>query len=112
MLHVFHLDVVKIDQDIAHVAMVIYVCCKYMFQMFQRFSEVYCKCVFQMFQLFHLNVAYVVVIIHICCKCVFQMFYLFQTYVAVSIHIYSKRMFAMFHLVSDVCRSKWCSHAL
>jgi hypothetical protein len=45
MLHVFHLDVVKVDQDITHVAMAIYVCCKYMFQMFQRFSEAYCKCV-------------------------------------------------------------------
>jgi hypothetical protein len=43
MLHMFHLDVVKIDLD---VAIVIHVCCKCMFQMFQLFLEVCCKCVF------------------------------------------------------------------
>jgi hypothetical protein len=28
---VFHLDVAKIDRDVAHVAMTIHVCCKFMF---------------------------------------------------------------------------------
>jgi hypothetical protein len=59
ILHVFYLDV-------TYVAIIIYV---------------RCKCIFQMFQLFHLDVAYVAVVIHVCCKCMFQMFHLFQTYV-------------------------------
>jgi hypothetical protein len=31
---VFHMDVVKIDRDVAHVAMVIHICCKRPVQMF------------------------------------------------------------------------------
>ena len=34
MLQVFHLDVVKIDLDVAYVAIAIHVCCKCIFQMF------------------------------------------------------------------------------
>jgi hypothetical protein len=43
MFHLFHLDVIKVDQDVAHVAMVIHVCCIYMFQTFQLFADVCCK---------------------------------------------------------------------
>jgi hypothetical protein len=39
MLHVFHLDIVKVDWDVAHVAIAIHVCCKCMFKMFQLFLE-------------------------------------------------------------------------
>jgi hypothetical protein len=38
ILHVFYLDVVKVDLDVAHVAMVIHVCFKCMFQIFQLFQ--------------------------------------------------------------------------
>jgi hypothetical protein len=37
MWHVFHLDVAKVDRDIAHVAIAIHICCKRMFQVFQMF---------------------------------------------------------------------------
>ena len=35
---VFHLDVAKVDLDIAYVAMAIYACCKHMFEVFQVFQ--------------------------------------------------------------------------
>ena len=34
ILQVFHTDVAKVDQDIAHVAMVVHVCCKLLLSMF------------------------------------------------------------------------------
>ena len=52
-------DVVKVDRDVAYVIMVIHVCCKLLFPIFQLFfPDVCCKCVY-------LDVAYVS---HICCK--------------------------------------------
>jgi hypothetical protein len=59
MLQVFHADVVKVDRDVAFVAMVVHVCCKLLFPMFYLFPYVCCKCV-------HLYVAYVS---HICYEC-------------------------------------------
>jgi hypothetical protein len=85
MLQVLHMDVAKVDQNVAYVAMVVHVCCKRLFPMFHLFfPDVCCKSVY-------LNVAYV---LHICCKyfiwmlrmfvmvsSVFQMFLqVFQTY--------------------------------
>ena len=62
MLQVFHMDVAKVDHDVAHVAMAIHVCCKRPFQMFYLpFSNVCCKCAY-------LDVAYVS---HTYCKCMF-----------------------------------------
>jgi hypothetical protein len=37
MLQVFHTNVVKVDRDVAHVAMVVQVCCKLLFSMFHLF---------------------------------------------------------------------------
>jgi hypothetical protein len=34
---VFHIDVTKVDQDVAHVAMIVHVCCKLLFLMFIYF---------------------------------------------------------------------------
>jgi hypothetical protein len=68
MLHMFHKDVVKIDRDVAYVAMVVYVCCKLLFPMFHLFSDIYCKCVY-------LDVAYVS---HIYCKCLIWMLCMFS----------------------------------
>jgi hypothetical protein len=59
MLQVFYVDIVKVDRDIAYVAMVVHVCCKLLFPMFHLFSNVCCKCVY-------LDVVYVS---HTCCKC-------------------------------------------
>jgi hypothetical protein len=37
MSQVFHTDVAKVDWDVAHVAMIVHVCCKLMFSMFYFF---------------------------------------------------------------------------
>jgi hypothetical protein len=41
MFQVFHTDAVKIDQDVAHVAMVVHVCCKRLSLMFHLFFQTY-----------------------------------------------------------------------
>jgi hypothetical protein len=61
---VLHIDVAKVDQDIAYVAMVVYVCCKLLFPMFYLFFHTYVASVF------YLDVAYVS---HVCCKCFIRM---------------------------------------
>jgi hypothetical protein len=64
----FHMDVAKVDQDVAHVAMAVHVCCKRLFQMFHLFFfDVCCKCVY-------FDVPYVS---HICCKCFIWMLHVF-----------------------------------
>jgi hypothetical protein len=55
---VFRMDVAKVDQDVAYVAMAIHECCKSLFQMFHPFLR-------RMLQAFYLDVAYVS---RICCK--------------------------------------------
>ena len=70
MLQVFHVDVVKVDRNVAYVAMAIHICCKCLFQMFHLFF-------IRMLQMFYLDVAYVALAIHICCKRMFQMFHPF-----------------------------------
>jgi hypothetical protein len=66
MLQVFHLDVAKVNRDVAYVAIAIHVCCKCLFQMFHLFFrhklQVYlsgcCICFTHMLQVFHMDVAY------------------------------------------------------
>jgi hypothetical protein len=36
-LQVFYMDIAKVDRDVAYVAMVVHVCCKFMFSMFHLF---------------------------------------------------------------------------
>jgi hypothetical protein len=50
MLQVFHMDVVKVDRDVAYVAMAIHACYKRLFQMFHLFLR-------HMLQAFYLDVA-------------------------------------------------------
>jgi hypothetical protein len=88
MLQVFHLDVAKVDCDVAHVAIAIDVCFKCMFQTFHLFFHTFiasisygcCICFICMLQLFYLDVAYVCIgfqefsyafasITDTCCKC-------------------------------------------
>jgi hypothetical protein len=71
----FHMDVTKVDRDVAHVAMIIHVCCKRLFKNVSSVSK-------RMLQVFYLDVAYV---LYIRCKHMFQMFHLFQTYTATSV---------------------------
>ena len=37
MLQLFRMDVAKVDRDVAYVAMVVHVCCKLLFPMFDLF---------------------------------------------------------------------------
>jgi hypothetical protein len=64
MLQVFHVDIAKVERDVAYVAIVVYVCCKRLFLTFHLFSTICCKCVYylcitHMMQLFYLDVVYV-----------------------------------------------------
>jgi hypothetical protein len=73
MLHMFHLDVLKIDL-LLHMLQWLYmyvasVCFKY-FICFKHILQVF-------------YVVYVVMTIYVCCKRMFQIFHLFQTYVAI-----------------------------
>jgi hypothetical protein len=83
MLQAFYTDVAKVDRDIAHVAIVIHVCCKLLLSMFHLFfSDVCCKCVYLdvayvftcMIQMFYLDVAYVYHGFKCFCKCFRHMF--------------------------------------
>jgi hypothetical protein len=55
---VFHMDVAKVDQDVAYAAMVCTLYCKCLFPLFHLFFRP-CMCVYR-------DVAYVS---HVCCKC-------------------------------------------
>jgi hypothetical protein len=72
---VFHVDIAKVDQD---VAMVVHVCCKFLFPMFQLFFQTYVLSVFiWMLHMFHI---YIASVLFGCCvrftwfPSVFQMF--------------------------------------
>jgi hypothetical protein len=73
MLHIFHLDVTKIDLVL------------YMLQwLYMYVASVWFKCFScfkRMLQVFYLDAAYIALAIYVCCKCMFHMFQLFQTYV-------------------------------
>jgi hypothetical protein len=104
MLQVFHMDVAKVDRDVAYVAMVVDVCCKLLLLMFHLFSRhmlqmcLFGCCIYltRMLQVFYLDVVYVLqwlfmcfwVFLHVfkthvsnissssdvCCKCCMGMF--------------------------------------
>jgi hypothetical protein len=98
MLQVLQIDVTKVDQDVAYVAIVVDICCKLLFLMFHLFfirilqvclSRCYI-CFTYMLQVFYLDVAYVwngfkcfscvfASISYACFKC----FICLQTYVAI-----------------------------
>ena len=46
MLQVFHVDGAKVDLDVAYVAMVVHVCCKLLFLVFQLFFQMHVVSVF------------------------------------------------------------------
>ena len=58
IFQVFHMDIAKVDWDVAYDALVVHVCCKRLFPMFHLFSDVCCKCVY----------LYVTYVSPICCK--------------------------------------------
>jgi hypothetical protein len=66
MLQVFHMDIVKIDCDcdVTHVAMVVHVYCKRLFQMFHLLFHMYVASVLiRMLHMFHTYVT------RVCSKC-------------------------------------------
>jgi hypothetical protein len=69
---VFHMDVVKVDRDVAYVVMVVHLCC---------------KCLY-------LDVAYVS---YICCKCFIWMLHVFVIFFKCLLGI-SNACFEVFHL--------------
>jgi hypothetical protein len=108
---VFHMNVAKVDRD---VAMAIHICYKRMFQMFHLF-QVYVASVFiWMLQMFH---TYVTSVLSRCCICfamTFQVFlHVFQTHISsVFICLLSvfRHMLQMFHL--DVSKVDQMLHIL
>ena len=82
------MDVAKVDQDVAYVAMVAHVCCKHLFPMFHLLFRLmlqvclsrYGICFKHMLQVFYLDVGYIcngfpvflsvfASVFDICCKC-------------------------------------------
>jgi hypothetical protein len=58
MLQAFYVDIAKVDRDLAYVAMVVHICCKLLFSMFQLFLQTYLPSVFVwMFNMFYTYVA-------------------------------------------------------
>jgi hypothetical protein len=71
MLQVFHLDVAKLDRDIAYIckcfiSMFAYVCNDY--TRFFKFFLMFCKCFIHMPQVFHLFWTYVASVLSKYCK--------------------------------------------
>jgi hypothetical protein len=108
----FHMDVEKVDRNIAYVVMAAYVCCKHLFSMFHLFFgrtlQVclfgYCICFTHMLQVFYLDVAYVMV--YKCFSGVFCKYFrcMFQVFSSVF-----RRMLQLLHLnVSKVDRCCTC----
>jgi hypothetical protein len=62
---VFRIGVTKVDWDVAHVAMAIHVCFKYMFQMLHLYQTYVASTFIWMLH------------IHACCKCILQVFQVF-----------------------------------
>jgi hypothetical protein len=80
MLQMFHVDVAKLDRDVAYVVMVIHVCCKRLFQMFQLFQTYVTYVLIWVLHMFH---TYVASVLSGCCICftyMLQMFYLDVAY--------------------------------
>jgi hypothetical protein len=104
----FHMDVLKVDQNVAHVAYVTSVsdkCCKRLFKMFYLFQIYVARsgcfiCFTHTLQKYIPNVSSVFSLmlqqLFSCCK--LQVFYLNIAYVTVAIHICCKCMFQIFYV--------------
>jgi hypothetical protein len=92
----FHMDIEKVDQNVAYVTMVVHVCCKLLFLMFHLFFQTYVASVFiWMLHISHVCCKYFIWMLRMlhngfscvfgcfckCFRCMFQMFHLLQTYV-------------------------------
>ena len=96
MLHVFYMDVSKMDRDVAHVTMVAHVCCKRLFKMFHLFFQTYVVSVF--IWMLHMFYTYVVSVLSACCVCLQWFSSVFRCFCKCF-----RRMFQVLHLSSFVC---------
>jgi hypothetical protein len=76
MLQVFHLDIAKVDPNVAYVVMIIYICCK------------------RLFKMFHLFQTYVASVLSGCCICFIHML---QVYVST---VFRSTLHQVFHVAS------------
>jgi hypothetical protein len=67
MLQVFHMDVEKVDRDVAYVAIVVHVCCKLLFLMFHLFFHTHFASMF--IWMLHMFYTYVASVLSGCCVC-------------------------------------------
>ena len=71
----FHMDIAKVNRDVAYVAMVVHVCCKLLFPMFHIFFQTYVASVFiWMLHMFHTYVASVLFGCYVCFAMVSSVF--------------------------------------
>jgi hypothetical protein len=59
----FHTGVAKVDRDVAHVAIIVHVCCMQYVAFYMDVAKV------------DLDVAHVAMVVHICCKLLVSMFH-------------------------------------
>jgi hypothetical protein len=110
MLQVFHIDVVKVDWDVAYVAMIIHVCCKLLFLMFHLFFKMYVASVF--IWILHMFYTYVasgfismfVYVLQWLLKCFKVFFQVFKMHVS-SVSSIFRRILQIFYL--DVSKVDW-----
>jgi hypothetical protein len=73
---VFHVDIAKVDQEVAYVAISVHIRCKLLFLMFQLFFQTHvAKCVYWILHMFH---TYVASVLFGCCVCFYMVFKCFS----------------------------------
>jgi hypothetical protein len=86
MLQLFQMNVAKVYQNVAYVAVVVYVCCTSPFPMFHLCFWTYCcKCIY-------LDIVYVS---HICCKCfiwILRMFAMVFNYFSCAFQVFQQHV--------------------
>jgi hypothetical protein len=108
MLPVFYIDVAKVDRDVAHVAITIYVCFKCMFQIFHMFqmyvaSVSFGCCRSKYGSCIYMHVASICFKCFTCFTLMLQLFHLNVAYVfAMATHVFSSFLWC-FASVSDIC---------
>jgi hypothetical protein len=101
MLYLFHMNVAKIDRDVAYVTMVVHICCKLLLPMFHLF--------------FHMHVASVFIWIlyifsHICCKCSIWMLHIFCNGFKVFLDVFTNVLDACF--MCFICLQTYLSNVV
>jgi hypothetical protein len=100
MLQVFQMNVTKVDQNVAYVAMVVYICCKGMLPLFHLFfPNACCNCVY------YLDVACV---LYECCIWLQWFSSVFRCFLVFSVSSAFRSMLQRLYL--DVSKINWVLH--